>query len=157
MALPSTGSLAMSQVNTELGRNATATISLGEAAVRNLAGRPSGSISFQDLRGKSAYTPPSISVPFVFGSRFGSCGTVTGTATASISNGQPPFSLFWQRLSGAASPVSTNTNTSTQSSSITISQFLCPGQEVSGSYRVTVSDAQNNTATTTFSYNLTNF
>ena len=38
MPLPTTGPLSLSQVNTELGRPATATISLGEAAVRALAG-----------------------------------------------------------------------------------------------------------------------
>lgn len=46
----------MSQVNTELGRSATATISLNESAVRTLAGVPSGAISMNDLRGKSAVT-----------------------------------------------------------------------------------------------------
>ena len=46
----------MSQVNTELGRSATATISLGESAVRTLAGVPSGAISMDNLRGKSAAT-----------------------------------------------------------------------------------------------------
>lgn len=46
----------MSQVNTELGRSATATISLGESAVRTLAGVASGAISMNDLRGKSAVT-----------------------------------------------------------------------------------------------------
>jgi hypothetical protein len=49
----------MSQVNTELGRSSTATISLNEAAVRALAGVASGTISMNDLRGKSAvaFTP----------------------------------------------------------------------------------------------------
>ncbi len=52
MTLP-TGTISMSQVNTELGRSATATISLGESAVRTLAGVPSGAISMQNLQGKS--------------------------------------------------------------------------------------------------------
>lgn len=43
----------MGQVNTELGRSATATISLNETAVRTLAGVPSGTISMDNLRGKS--------------------------------------------------------------------------------------------------------
>ena len=52
MALP-TGTISMSQVNTELGRSATATITLGETAVRTLAGVASGAISMDNLRGKS--------------------------------------------------------------------------------------------------------
>lgn len=55
MTLP-TGTITMGQVNTELGRSATATISLGETAVRSLAGVASGAISMNDLRGKSAVT-----------------------------------------------------------------------------------------------------
>ena len=40
-------------VNIELGRSATATISLGESAVRTLAGVASGAISLSNLYGKS--------------------------------------------------------------------------------------------------------
>jgi hypothetical protein len=43
----------MSQVNTELGLSSTATISLNDAAVRNLAGVPSGAIGMNNLQGKS--------------------------------------------------------------------------------------------------------
>ena len=46
----------MSQVNTELGRSATASINLNETEVRTLAGVPSGTISMNDLRGKSNVT-----------------------------------------------------------------------------------------------------
>lgn len=53
MALPSTGAISMSQVNTELGRGSTTNISLNETAVRTLAGKASGQISMSDLRGKS--------------------------------------------------------------------------------------------------------
>lgn len=52
----------MSQVNTELGRSATATISLNESVVRTLAGVASGSISMSHLRGKSA--APSFTLGF---------------------------------------------------------------------------------------------
>jgi hypothetical protein len=53
MTLQSSGSISLGQVNTELGRSATATISLGESAVRTLAGIASGTISLSDLYGKS--------------------------------------------------------------------------------------------------------
>ena len=53
----STGTISLSQVNTELGYSATATISLNDAAVRGLAGVSSGTISMSNLQGKSAGNP----------------------------------------------------------------------------------------------------
>lgn len=53
MALP-TGTISMSQVNTELGRPATQSISLDDAGVRGLADRASGYLSMSHLQGKSA-------------------------------------------------------------------------------------------------------
>ena len=38
MPLPSSGAISLSQVNVELGRTSTATISMNETAVRNLFG-----------------------------------------------------------------------------------------------------------------------
>ncbi|MDK9739278.1 hypothetical protein KI655_18445 [Vibrio sp. D404a] len=52
--LPDSGALSMSQVNVELGHTSNRPISLGQADVRALAGKPSGPISFADLRGKSS-------------------------------------------------------------------------------------------------------
>ena len=52
MTLP-TGTIWMSQVNTELKRPATQAISLNDGQVRQLAGRPSGAIHMSQLRGKS--------------------------------------------------------------------------------------------------------
>lgn len=54
MGLPSTGSISMSQVNTELKKASNAAISLNDSAVRKLAGKTSGTISMSDLRGKKA-------------------------------------------------------------------------------------------------------
>jgi len=57
MTLPSApNSISMSQVNTELGRSSTASINLNETAVRTLAGVASGTISMDNLRGKTAFT-----------------------------------------------------------------------------------------------------
>jgi len=54
MTLPSSGAISMSQVRSEL--KLSGTISLGQSAVRNLAGRASGSISMSHLHGKSAWS-----------------------------------------------------------------------------------------------------
>ncbi len=54
MALPSSGSLSLSQVNIELSFAANATISMGGAAVRGLFGNGSGAISMSNGYGKSS-------------------------------------------------------------------------------------------------------
>ena len=53
MALPSSGSISLGQVNTELGVSATATRSLGETTTRNLFGVASGAISMSQGYGKA--------------------------------------------------------------------------------------------------------
>jgi hypothetical protein len=53
MALPSSGQIAMSQINTELSFPATTLISLNQADARALAGVPAGMISLSDFYGKS--------------------------------------------------------------------------------------------------------
>lgn len=59
MTLPTTGAISLGNVGTELGRAAGTTTSLGETAVRNLAGISSGAIKLSNLYGKSsvAFTP----------------------------------------------------------------------------------------------------
>ncbi|WP_225241119.1 hypothetical protein [Janthinobacterium lividum] len=59
MTLPSSGTISMAQVNVEIGHGSNAVISLGESAVRTLAGVPSGPVSLSQLYGKSSYTPMS--------------------------------------------------------------------------------------------------
>ena len=55
MALPSTGVISTSMINVELGRASNAPFSINGSEERALAGKPSGSISFSDFRGKSAW------------------------------------------------------------------------------------------------------
>lgn len=54
MTLPASGAITMADVNAELGLQPNILISLNDAAVRTLAGIPSGAISLNDLHGKSS-------------------------------------------------------------------------------------------------------
>lgn len=59
MTLQTTGAISLGNVGAELGRAAGATTSLGETAVRNLAGIASGAIKLSNLYGKPSvlFTP----------------------------------------------------------------------------------------------------
>lgn len=52
MPLPSSGPITMAQVAAEIGISASG-LSLNDGSVRQLAGKPSGAISFADLLGKA--------------------------------------------------------------------------------------------------------
>ena len=53
MTLPASGAISLGQVNTELGRGATATLGLGDSAVRTLFGIASGAIDMNTGHGKT--------------------------------------------------------------------------------------------------------
>lgn len=54
MALPASGLITAAMINKELGRAENATFSLNDAAVRALAGKSPGAISFADFYGKAS-------------------------------------------------------------------------------------------------------
>lgn len=68
MALQSSGSLSMSQINTELTNSSTATLNMGATTVRNLFQVLSGSISFSNGYGKTRV----ITIPLSFSQGYGS-------------------------------------------------------------------------------------
>lgn len=51
-----TGTINAGHINSELGRPSTQLLSLNDSAVRALAGVPSGTISYDNLRGKSSFS-----------------------------------------------------------------------------------------------------
>jgi hypothetical protein len=101
----------MSQVNTELGRSSTATISLNESAVRTLAGVSAASgttISMDNLRGKSAMSVSANSVSG-FGQDFAFSGPVnTGTPSTTVTGGTAPYTYLWTQVSGSFVPQISN-------------------------------------------------
>lgn len=98
-----TGDITVGQVAAELGIGLPLT--LGDSRVRALAGVASGPISLGQLRGKSAYTPPSVSVDTASINVFEYVqndmnGYASGSLTLTIQGGEAPFTVAWARLSG---------------------------------------------------------
>ena len=53
MTMQTSGPISFQQINVELGLSPTATISLDDAAVRSLLGKPSDTIAMQDAYDKT--------------------------------------------------------------------------------------------------------
>ena len=127
MALPSNTTIYMSQMNDELGRPGAQYLTMNDAAVRNLAGRPSGIIYFSDLWGKSSYTPMNASPANVYDERqvasSGSNYTGSWQPGVSVSAGSGGYSFSWSFTS--ATNGFTLSNTGSQYATIThvISRF----------------------------------
>lgn len=60
MTLQASGAISLANINTELQRSSTTTLSLNDSQARSLAGRPSGIISVSDFYGKSYLTTPMV-------------------------------------------------------------------------------------------------
>jgi len=92
-----TGTIRFSDINAELGRPWNQAINLNDPAVRALAGRPNGAIDFGSLRGKSNYTPMSVTANEDYASY--SAATNGGTAFArpsvSVSGGSGGYTYAW--------------------------------------------------------------
>jgi len=54
MTLVTTGAISASMINTELGREMAAILSLNSTVARALVAKPTGTLSFSDFYGKSA-------------------------------------------------------------------------------------------------------
>lgn len=81
MTLPASGTIKLSQVNTELGLSASAQINMGRSDVRNLFGKASGTIKMSDGYGKSLILPL-ISSGLVFHLDAGNTSSYSGSGTA---------------------------------------------------------------------------
>lgn len=110
MTIRTTPPISLSDVMAELrivDPNRVYPISLGDADVRALAGRPSGAISLSDLYGKSSYVP--MTVYATGGSDFQNSvygpGTASAGAAASVTGGRGAMMFNWVVLSSIGDPV----------------------------------------------------
>jgi hypothetical protein len=99
MTLPVSGPISLGAVAAELG--IALPLSLGDARVRALAGKPSGPISLGDLRGKSAGGPMSVTAQDGYGAadtRLGA-GAVSCSPGVDIVGGNGTKTCTWVVLS----------------------------------------------------------
>jgi len=96
-----TGTIRMSDVNVELGRPSNQPIRLSDSAVRNLAGVPGGTIRLSNLRGKSSYTPMTVTTYADYRSYMStsSGGTASASPSVSVSGGSGGYSYSWSFIS----------------------------------------------------------
>lgn len=118
MTLQSSGAISLANVNTELGRSSTANISLGETAVRTLAGVASGAISLSNLYGKS--NAPAVSFSPDGGTSAGAAVALydyaSGGGVASVTISCNTSAVWSYTRSGSFGTPTTGSNTDTSRS-----------------------------------------
>lgn len=152
MALPSSGPLSLSDIQTEFGGSNP--ISLSEyyaggtyvppgTTGTNGAVPSSGAISINSFYGTSAATALSINISpgDMYTSRSGSGPVTSGTDTASGSGGSGGYTYVWSYQSGDLYTISSATTAAT-----TFSTSVGAGVFKSGVYRCTVTDSLSATA-----------
>lgn len=149
MTLPSTGSVSISQVATELGISQTG-LSLNDARVRALAGVLSGPISFSNLRGKTKLSVTANSVLATRGTN--NTGPISGSSTATPVGGTAPYTYSWVFVSGTSFTLANGTT-----ATATFSRSVAPNDVWSAIYRVTLTDILGLTAMANISVNLNGF
>lgn len=106
MTLPVSGPISLGDVLTEIRRvtpSRALPISLGDADVRALAGKPSGPISLSDLYGKSSYIPMTLTATGdsrSYDSGAGA-GLARGSLSVTVAGGSGGFTYLWEFTSGA--------------------------------------------------------
>lgn len=116
MTTPTSGAITIGQAAAEAGVGLPA--SLGDAALRALAGVPSGPISLGDLYGKSAGTPPAAPSPLTVQTQDGSgyadsstaAGAVSCQVTATVTGGTGTITHLWEFISNPGQATLSNSN-----------------------------------------------
>jgi hypothetical protein len=144
MAISSTPPISLSNVGTELGRGAP--ISMNDADVRALAGKPSGAYSMSDFLGKSSFA-----VDFSIGAQqdvtAGSPSSgnrrIYKLLSSSVTGGSGSYTYSWSASGYSYSNLLTTTSASAQlTQSYNINDFDGPYGDV-GTVTLTVTDTSN--------------
>lgn len=137
-----TGTISMSDVNAELSKVSTALITLNDTDVRNLAGVFSGTISMDDLRGKSAVNYGTLTPNYTVRAE-GQSFTFTLSGGTAVPNG----TYYWRVEYGSNLSVSDFVSTTgsftvtSNTGSFTVTTYDDSIDEGNGTFRVVVGDA----------------
>lgn len=108
MALPNTGPIAFNMLNLQLHRPEMQQISLDDTQVRGLAGKPSGAIGLDDLRGK--YAGAKLTAARIDSDVFGfQVSPVPRGELVGIFGGVGMQRVIWMRFSSSSSALSLTT------------------------------------------------